>query len=292
MTTRGLVITAGDCARDPATTDAIIGLAKAGAITATALIPVSPDAPRAAAALRPLTEPSRRALPSAGPAGPPALPRPIAVRLQVTLSGRPGCGPWRPVSPMTTLVRDGVLPDDPAWPAEHAHPDEVAIEIAAQHTWMVAHRLRPDGIDADDSTVDNAPWPAAIGFCSRHALALRLPRDPARYLPDAGPDTRDRHLATVAACDRAGIRLPAAAVTNRRTAADLGGYQGLLDHCVALLGTLPATGTSELVLHPAPLGAPGVSEADPVRTWELRMLTDPAWQEAVGAAGFTPVRSW
>ncbi|HEY1106746.1 MAG TPA: hypothetical protein VGE78_11410, partial [Agromyces sp.] len=88
----------------------------------------------------------------------------------------------------------------------------------------------------------------------------------------------------------AGVALPASIATNRRTAADLGGYDALREQYLRILGALPA-GTSELFLHPAPehavAGPNGI-----IRAWELRLLRDEAFRGALEAEGFELVAEW
>lgn len=96
------------------------------------------------------------------------------------------------------------------------------------------------------------------------------------------------HRQAVEAADALRVPLPAAMITNRWTASELGSYEALRDRVLRLLDVLP-DGTSELFLHPAPGAVQAPSQ--PVREWELRLLSDDRFQQSVDDA-FVRVASW
>ena len=75
-------------------------------------------------------------------------------------------------------------------------------------------------------------------------------------------------------------------VTNRLTAEQHGSYEAFRSHCLGLLELLPSEGISELFLHPAPATV-GIE----VRAWELRLLRDDDFQQAIDAR-FDRVERW
>ena len=283
--TRRLVLTADDLGREAGSTDTIVELATQGLITATTLIPVSEHSADAAARAR-----------AAG----------IEPRLHVTLSSERGLPPWRPLSGATlsgaTLsgatsitAPDGRLHDDPLLLGATGEAADVAVEIEAQVQWMLDHGLHPTGLDSHAGTLyglHGRSWVTeALAVCARHSLGFRLPRHPALYFGGELPaDLAAAHETAVAAADALSVRLPAAIATNRQTAAELGSYEALRDHYLRLLGALPE-GTSEVFLHPAPENA--VAGADSVtRVWELRLLGDPVFANAIDAEGLILAAQW
>ncbi|WP_149203024.1 ChbG/HpnK family deacetylase [Actinotalea subterranea] len=287
MTRRRLVLTADDLGVDARTDDAILALLAEGLVTATSLIAVAPAAARAAGRLvRDL--------------GLRADGRRVEPRLHATLTS-PREGPaWRPlVTGAASLVTaDGVLPVDPVVVGARAEPVDVLAELAAQLSWMRAAGLDPAAMDSHSGTLyglhGRSFLTQTLGFCAEHGLALRLPRDPVLYVGGELPaDLARAHRGAVELADSLGVRLPAAIVTNRRSAADLGGYDGLRDHYVRQLAALPE-GVSELFMHPAPEevaarldGPDGVT-----RAWELRLLRDPVFTRALDREGLTLSAAW
>ncbi|UOE42555.1 carbohydrate deacetylase [Agromyces larvae] len=280
--TRRLVLTADDLGRDEATSAAIAELAADGAITATTAIVVSPFARAAVDAVR-----------TAG----------LEPRLHATLSSERGVPSWHPLTSGRSLgdADDASLPEDARQVGERAEPDEVAAELAAQLDQLRALGARPAAIDSHAGTLygltGRSFLPEALALCAREGLGLRLPRSLAPYLAAGGghrtevsAEVATAHAHAVAAADATGVPIPAAMITNRRRAVDLGDYRALLDDVRRMLGGLPA-GTSELFLHPAPDGTLA-GDAGAVRAWELRLLRDPALRAAIDAEGLELVASW
>ncbi|WP_164863594.1 ChbG/HpnK family deacetylase [Agromyces sp. LHK192] len=277
--TRRLVITADDLGRDPAGDPAIVELAAEGLITATTaiVVGVGPTAETVAA------------LQAAG----------IEPRLHATLSSERGIAAWHPLTAGASLGSEpgGPLPFDAALVGERAVPGEVAAELAAQLVRLRALGARPAALDSHAGTLYGLTGrsfvPEALALCARERIGFRLPRDLAPYLGAEAPaPLAALHEQAVAAADAAGVPLPAAMVTNRRTAGDLGRYDALLDDVRRMLAALPE-GTSELFLHPAPeeeAAASGPGTA--VRAWEFRLLRDPAFRAAIDAEDIELAHAW
>lgn len=260
--TRRLVITADDLGRDEATTAVIAALLAEGHVTAATLITIAPGSERAA-------EQARRL--GVGP------------HLHITLTSEAGLPPWR-------WLTGG---------SGRAAPD-VLREMDAQLRWMHGRGLRPAAADShagvlyglsDSDGADGSLLSAALRWCARHGLAFRLPRDARLWwggpLP---PPLAAAHEQAVALADALGVPLPAAIVTNRHSAAELGGYATLRNDLIARLAELP-DGTSELFLHPSAEDAVA-GPAGVVRAWEARLLRDPAWHRALATEGIEVVSQW
>ncbi|MEV4224591.1 ChbG/HpnK family deacetylase [Nonomuraea sp. NPDC049725] len=273
--TRRVVITADDLGREPATTDVIAGLLAEGHVSATTLICVSPEADRAAARVRELG---------------------VVPRVHVTLTSERGLPRWRPLNGGASLADpDGTLSDDPMVLGARGEAGDVIGEADAQLRWMRERGAAPVAADSHAGTLyglHGRSWLAeALEWCARHGLAFRLPRDPEPYfggpLP---PPLAAAHERAVAYADALGVAIPRTIATNRRTAADLGGYERLRDDYLRRLAALPE-GTSELFLHPssedAVTGPDGV-----VRTWEARLLRDPVWLDALRSEDVEVVPGW
>ncbi|TDC86043.1 ChbG/HpnK family deacetylase [Nonomuraea deserti] len=273
--TRRVVITADDLGREPGTTEVIVALLAEGHVTATTLICVSPAAEQAADRVRQLG---------------------VVPRLHVTLTSERGIPRWRPLDGAASLVdSDGTFHDDPFALGARGEARDVMGEADAQLHWMRGRRLAPEAADSHAGTLyglHGRSWLAeALGWCARHGLAFRLPRDPEPYfggpLP---PQLAAAHERAVALADTLGVSIPQTIATNRRTAHELGGYERLRDDYLRRLAALPE-GTSELFLHPsredAVAGPDGV-----VRAWEARLLRDPAWHDALEREGVELAGGW
>ncbi|MWB98926.1 carbohydrate deacetylase [Agromyces seonyuensis] len=277
--TRRLVVTADDLGRERAGIPAILALAADGCITATTAIVVGE-------ALTADDVATLRAID-------------VEPRLHATLTGERGLAPWRPVTQAPSLVDAvGALPAEATTFAERAAPGDVAAELAAQLERLRSLGARPTAMDSHAGTLyglaGRSFLPEALALCAREGLGFRLPRRLEPYLgvaPGALPaELADAHRRAVEAADAAGVPIPAAMLTNRRGARDLGGYGALFADVARMLAGLPE-GTSELFLHPAPDGAL-VGDAGVVRAWELRLLRDPAFRSALDAEGFELVEGW
>lgn len=272
--TRQLVITADDLGREPATTEVIAGLLRDGAVTATTLIVVSPEAPEAARRMHQLGH----------------LPR-----LHATLTSERGLPPWRALSGGSSLLNaDGCLPDDPFVLGRHGEPAQVVAELDAQLAWMEDQGLRPRAADSHAGTLYGLHGRSflreALLWCARHGLGFRLPRDPTPYLGALPPELAERHAEAIELADALGVALPESMATNRRSAADLGGYEALRADYLARLADLPE-GVSEIFLHPsaenAVIGPDGAT-----RVWEARLLRDPVWLAALERESIDLVAGW
>ena len=266
---RGLVITADDAGRELASSQEIAALLAESRITATTLIPVADDA--------------EAALELVGA----HLPR-----VHATFTSEGGSPAWSPLSGGASLTGgDGRFSYDPFEFANRATTQDVATELAAQYDWFVARGVTPTGLDSHSGTLyglhGNSFMEVTLRFCAAHGLAFRLPRTAQSYWGATLPEPfAAGHQMAVDAADALGVALPAAMVTNRLSAAEVGSYEGLRDHYLMLLDLLPADGTSELFLHPAP-----ASVGLPTREWELRLLRDDRFQAAVDDS-FDRVSDW
>ncbi|MEV0583192.1 ChbG/HpnK family deacetylase [Nonomuraea sp. NPDC050310] len=273
--TRRVVITADDLGREPGTTEIIADLLAEGQVSATTLITVSPEAEEAA----------RRV----GRLG-------VLPRLHLTLTSEGGLPRWRPLSAGASLADpDGTLTDDPFTLGARGEVADVLAEADAQLGWMRERGLPPVAADSHAGTLyglHGRSWLGeALEWCARHGLAFRLPRDAEPWFGGPLPAPyAEAHEKAVAHADALGVALPQTIATNRRGAADLGGYEQLREDYVRRLGALPE-GTSELFLHPsredAVRGPDGV-----VRVWETRLLRDPVWHAALQAEGIEVVGTW
>lgn len=272
---RRVVITADDLGREPGTTEVVLDLLAEGHVSATTLITLSPAA-----------EPAARRVRELG----------VLPRLHVTLTSERGIPRWRPLGGAAGLADpDGTLTDDPHTLGARGEAPDVIGEADAQLRWMRERGLMPEAADSHAGTLyglHGRSWLAeSLGWCARHGLAFRLPRDPEPYLGGPlPPQLAAAHERAVALADALGVRLPQTIATNRRTAADLGSYERLRDDYLRRLAALPE-GTSELFLHPssqdAVAGPDGV-----VRAWEARLLRDPVWHRALRDEGVQVVGGW
>lgn len=274
---RRLVITADDLGRDPATNDVVLGLVADGFVTATTLIPVAPESVKAAEGARAVD---------------------VTPHLHLTLTGERGLPPWRPLAVGGRVAgHDGALATDPFDLGSRGEAADLAAdvlaELDAQLAWMRAQGFTPTTADSHAGTLyglHGRSWLAeALFWCARHGLAFRLPRDPVPYFAGpVPPELAKQHADAVRLADDLGVALPEVIMTNRLPADRLGSYEALLTDLVARLDILPE-GTSELFLHPSTADAALDGE---VRTWEARLLRDPAWHDAVAAAGIELVEGW
>ncbi|MFI8523687.1 ChbG/HpnK family deacetylase [Promicromonospora sukumoe] len=185
--------------------------------------------------------------------------------------------------------------------------DDVAGRIASQvealrRATAAVGTPAPDRLDSHQGSLygltGRSYLPEAIGFCARQGLAFRLPCGLELY-GDGDPvlaaaEVRARHAGAVAAADAAGVRMPRVIATHRGGDAEARDYATLRDHYLGLLGRLPE-GTSEIFLHPAP-DTPRLRERCATwwrkRTWELRLLSDPAFAREIEREGIDLVARW
>lgn len=277
--TRRLVITADDFGIDPGTNAAIVDLMSDGLVSATTLMPVAPAAADAVARLR-----------HAG------LPAP---RLHMTLSSEQRLPAFRPLaSDVPSLVDDdGAFPFDAAVAERRASVPDVARELLAQLDWMHSLGLRPTALDSHAGTLyglhGRSLAQTALEFCAHHQLSFRLPRTLGRALGLAVRGLRAAHRAAVTRADALGVRLPEMLVSSWLPGAMVRSYPQLRAEVIFQLRRLPA-GTSELIVHPAPLSARSWLTAGDARKrwWELRLLRDPAFHRALRRSDITVVPAW
>lgn len=271
---RALVITADDLGREPSTTDEIVRLATDGLITATTLIPVSPQAVDAAVRIAATA---------------------ITPRLHLTLTSETGLPAWRPLGDevASLVTEDGTLPYDPFVVGGRGETEDVLSELDAQLYWCQEQGLAVVAADSHAGTLyglHGRSWlEPTLRWCGEHGLAFRLPRDPEPYFGGPLPEPmRTAHAMAVELAAALDVRLPQTMVTNRRTAKDLGDYAALREQTLAQLAALPE-GVSELFLHPT--GA-GTASGDPVRVWETRLLRDPVFAEALEREQIRLMTGW
>lgn len=269
---RRLVITADDFGRDPATNTTIAALAAEAAITATSMIVVSPHAEAALEMISGL---------------------PLTPGVHVTLTSETSLSPWRSLSGAPGLSEDGGhLIDDPERAVAAAAPEDVLAELDAQLDWLHERGVAPQVVDSHSGTLYGVHGRSfvteTLTWCAAHGLALRLPRDVRSFLGTDRPFAlAAEHRAAVELADQLAVALPAAMITNRRTAAAHGSYEALREHMIAQLRDLP-DGTSELFVHPSTAPGPEFQ----VRRWERRLLQDPQWRRALAQEDFELVGGW
>lgn len=276
---RRLVITADDFGIDPGTNATIVDLLSDGLISATTLMPVAPAAADAVARIH------RAQLP--------------APRLHMTLSSEARLPAFRPLaSDVPSLVdEDGGFPFDAAVAERRAAAGDVARELHAQLDWMHDMGLRPPGLDSHSGTLyglhGRSLAQTALEFCATHQLDFRLPRTLGWALGLAVRGLRTAHRGAVARADTLQVRLPEVLVSSWLPGAMIRSYGQLRAEVLLQLGRLPA-GTSELIVHPAPLSASSWLSAGDARKrwWELRLLRDPAFHRALRRHDITVVPAW
>lgn len=264
---RRLVITADDLGVDAATNAAIADLLREGRISASTLITVAPAAEDAVARVR-----------AAGGPTP---------RLHVTLTSARELAPWRPLATGVDSLTDGEgrLRVDAARVEREASTAHVLAEMAAQLGWMRSRGLPVAGLDSHSGSLydlrGGSLARAAVDFCADRGLSFRLPRRLHRALLLTVRGLGSRHRRAIARADEVGVRVPQLVATSWWPGALITGYGQLRAQLLRQLRCLPA-GTSELVLHPAPLEAVASLPAGEARkrVWELRLLRDPVfWNE-------------
>ncbi|MPV37778.1 carbohydrate deacetylase [Georgenia subflava] len=287
--TRRLVLTADDLGVHPAADREILALLAEGAISATTMIVVAPASAETARLLR-------------------ATGGGVEPRLHVALTrprepfdaGRTPAGalPWRPLGRGTGTLTDatGAFPVDPATVVAHGSAADVTAELAAQLAWMRAAGLRPTGLDSHSGVLygQHGLLEAALRFCAEHGLAFRLPRSLGSTLgASLSPAARTGHVEALALADELGVRLPETIATAWLPGAALESYEQLRATYLDALVALPE-GTSEVFCHPAPEEATtGLPPAEArKRSWELRLLRDPTFTDALGREGIEVVPTW
>jgi len=276
---RRLVITADDLGVDAATNATIVELMREGLVSATTLIPVAPAATDAVERLK-----------AAGLDAP---------RLHLTLNSAREWAGWSPLSAdaRTLIGPDGMLPLDAAQAEHSASTADVAREMSAQLGWMRRLGLRPPALDSHSGTLyglrGRSLAVTAVEFCAEHGLAFRLPRNLSAVLGLAVRGLRAAHRIAVRRADTLGVPLPQVLSGSWLPGAMILGYGQLRAEVLDQLRRLPA-GTSELIVHPAPLAsaarfAPAEGRK---RTWELRLLRDPAFHRALVRERIEVVPAW
>lgn len=292
---RRLVLTADDLGHDRETNREIVALLREGRLTASTLLVVGPEAEHAAG----LVLAARMDDDGASSAARVPVPR-----LHVALTSPAGEAPWRPAAPDVPSLTDddGAFHSNPFLLGEAAEAEEVARELEAQLAWMTDAGLHPPGLDSHSGILyglHGGPFlDVALRFCAEHALPFRMPRSIALYgglnLPQDMREEFEEYVSgAVARADELGVRLPAEIGTSWESASELGSYEALRAHYVDLLARLPE-GTSEIFLHPAPESAVERIHGAEARTraWELRLLRDPAFHDAIEAEGIELVATW
>ncbi len=277
---RRLVITADDLGVDSDTNATIVGLMEDGLVSATTLIPVAPAAQDAVERLRAAD-----------------LPAP---RLHLALSsGKEWATGWRPLATGVDSLTgpDGTFPVDAAAAEHRATAEHVERELTAQLDWMRDSGLEPPALDSHSGTLyglhGRSLAGTALDFCAAHGLDFRLPRKLSTMLGLAVRGLRAAHSAAVDRADALGVRLPDLLISSWLPGRLILSYAQLRAEVAAQLRRLPA-GTSELIVHPAPLSAAARMPTGDgrKRLWELRLLRDPAFHRALRRENITIVPAW
>lgn len=277
MSSRKLVLTADDFGFDPATNDAVLQLLEGGQVTATTVMSVSPFASLGA---------DRLANFSAG------------LGLHFVLNSDEGREAWVPAAgDMRELLAE--YPYSAAEAELTVTSELVVAEMQAQLQAMDDLGLSPRRLDSHCGTLYGLNGQPFIGealqFCAAHGLGFRMPRSLRMYFGSNVPEPiRQMHAQAVAVADQLGVPLPEEMATSQTPAEDIPSYEFLRDQYVAFLPQFPE-GTSELFLHPSEdtdwarsrFGA-GWSK----RVWELQLLRDPVWWEAIDANDIELVANW
>ncbi|UNX55804.1 ChbG/HpnK family deacetylase [Georgenia sp. TF02-10] len=276
---RRLVITADDLGLDETTNATIVDLLRAGQVSATTLMPVAPAA----------VDGARRAR-AAG----------VEPHLHVTLTSAREFRPWLPLAADVPSLTDddGALHRSPATLERRGTAEEVVREITAQLGWMHRAGLRPAAMDSHSGTLYGMHGRSfaeeAVRLCAEHGLDLRVPRRLSPVLTATlGPRFRRAHAEAVVMADASGVRLPEVMASCWLPGRMLSAYGQLRSAVLAQLRRLPA-GTSELVVHPAPPAA--ARRLRPAegrkRVWELRLLRDPRFWNALARERIDVVPAW
>lgn len=277
MSTRKLVITADDFGFDSATNQTILSLLAGGQVTATTVMAVSPAAQVGATELGAFSQ---------------------GLGLHFVLNSDDGREPWVPASAQMQQVF-AQYPSSPATSEQEVTPTLVAAELEAQYQLLRALDLDPRRLDSHSGTLyglNGQPFIAqALQFCAQHGLGFRLPRSLRMYFGEDVPEPlRQLHAQAVAAADQLGVPLPEEMATSQTPSAKIPDYESLRDEYLALLPQFP-DGTSELFLHPSAdtdWARQRFGRAWQKRVWELRLLQDPVWWEAVAESGIELTSYW
>ncbi len=280
---RRLVLTADDLGRDAATTAEIVALAREGLITATTVIPVAPASAEATEQITTAQVATRLHLTLTSEASE------TSETSETSKTSESGLPPWRPLADVPSLVEaDGSLTTDPYRLGGRGETEDVLTELEAQLAWARAQGLRVTAADSHAGALyglHGRSWlEPALRWCARHGLGFRLPRQLTPYLGGPAPEPlRSAHSAAVTLADELGVPIPQTMLTNNRTASDWGTYAAFRAGMLARVATL-GEGTSELFLHPSPVSQ--------IRSWEARLLRDPALRETIRSEGITLVAGW
>lgn len=275
---RQLVVTADDLGVDPATIEALAELVPAGRVSAASVIPMAPWAGLAVDRLKGYTR--------QGGSGR------LSLGLHANFTAEVGGGSWGPRTAGPSLVRPGTgtFHSDVAAFAAAADANEVFDEMLAQVAWFEATGVRPTHLDSHHGAIYGIDGPhflhIAVQVCAAHGLALRLPRVVPDELGALRPNVRLVHRAAVALADDLEVQLPQTLVTDWRPQRAISGYLDLRDAYLRKIRDLPQ-GRSEMFLHPAAVTTGQAPErADQVkRQWELRLLQDDAFAQALTVEG-------
>lgn len=277
MNSRKLVLTADDFGFDPATNEAVLELLEDGKITATTVMAVSPFAGDGADKLKQYQ---------------------AGLGLHFILNSDAGREAWLPASAaMRDLYEE--YPYSAAEAEQAVSPELVMSELEAQFAAMVTLDLAPARLDSHCGTLYGLNGQPFIGeslqFCAARGLGFRLPRSLRMYLGDSVPEpVRQLHAQAVGAADQLGVRLPEEMATSQTPPLDIPTYEFLRDQYISFLPQFPE-GTSELFLHPSvdtQWARDRFGNGWTKRVWELRLLRDPLWWDAVEESGIELVTNW
>lgn len=277
MRTRRLVITADDFGFDPATNEAILELLADKKVTATTVMAVSPFAEDGADNL----EQYRSGL-----------------GLHFILNSDFGREPWIPASNSMRELYDA-YPYSAAEAELAVNPELVTAELEAQFDAMCALGLSPSRLDSHCGTLYGLNGQPFIGeslqFCAARGLGFRLPRSLKMYLGNPVPaPVAQMHVQAVRAADQLGVRLPEEMATSQTPPSEIPNYEFLRDQYISFLPQFPE-GTSELFLHPSEdtkWARDRFGDGWTKRVWELRLLRDPRWWDAVDESEIELVTNW
>jgi hypothetical protein len=285
---RSLVINADDFGYDPASTELILDLIAEGRLTSTTVLTVADD----------LSADLTADLDRLAGQGK------CAVSLHFATTSERNRDGWRPRSDAGQRLADpdGTLPISSAVAERRADPRIIGDELEAQLERAVELGLRPTRLDSHCGTLYGlrnrstpGPMEAAVDFCQRHHLGLRLPRSTrllvGPYLP---PPLRSIQGRALARADEAAVRLPVESTSNPFPRPLIPSYAALRAQYLWLLPRLPE-GTSEIFLHPGAESTWARRHFGPSwdkRVWEARLLRDPVWLDALAAQQIRLVTTW
>ncbi len=271
--TRYLILNADDYGMSQSTNEAVEDLFENGFITSTTLMTPCPWAEDGVARAK------RNAR--------------MRVGLHTTLTSEWAGYRWGPVSrePVASLPDSaGYLPRTVKELVEKAEPKDVQTELTAQMRFMAERGLPPTHLDNHMGSVYGLVGPnyleTIFSLCAPGKLGFRMPRTLEGFGP-VPPELAAQVGTLIAAADSLGIGLLDRLLDFGRPLTPSDTYETIRARYIQVATEGCVSGVNELYMHPA-LETPELKAICPawqMRVWEHRVLKDPAFRDALNAAG-------